>query len=607
MMHTWIRYLWKEWRDHRSVVLGLLLVWPVLLGLAVLTVPPHALEEAWFADLSGLSLLAIFVFAACTDLFPGEQRRGTLRFLSRMPSGLRAPLAAKFAFFALGCGVLFGWGWWGGALAMHWFGSGVPAFDYGPFVPWALTFLAWTFAVSCGLPRGVLALPATVVFLALLFAPLVAVMWHFRDVNLSRHVEGIDPNWWTAAAVVAVYIGFVRGRRFGRGVARAAVGVGCVALLAAAPLYAALGRDALALHGVAGGGELVLHHAVIGSDTRYAFVSTARSSRFITAHGQPAYFDHGAAILDLHSGEFRRLESGNWFVSPDGPPLARLQPFVTIQTPGRRSFDASTLAPMRVNDPDVLAKSRRVNAWRTSDGGRVWMEGHELVFEDGARYLVRRRPALVRGPCLNLAPRMYFDLDHRKLYDFRGRRVARRAEEGSIPARLWPRRGRWIGWIKNDGYEWFDPESGKREPLTMIHENESIRLVLFDGRVFVHGANEPYWNVTLVDPETGHRTPFHARTFDEAWTPGFRLASAFAPDGSQLLRRLTPKRSSWVLMAPGATEYRVLWDEPNVPAQDRARFLGFQDDGTAWFLVQEREIWTAKEGGTKTKIWPRTP
>ncbi|MDH3591485.1 MAG: hypothetical protein OER88_06385, partial [Planctomycetota bacterium] len=210
-MNTFLHYLWKEWRDHRAVVLGLVLTWPLLLVLAAFTVPQNALREFWFAGLSGAAVLGIFVFAACTDLVPGEARRGTLRFLARMPAGLRPPLLAKLAFFALGCGALTGFGWLGGALVTKWVGGPWPSPGLVPLAAWIVAAIAWAFAVSCCLPRGVLALPATAIALALLFAPVLWAMITFKDLVFSRYVTDLRPWLWAAAGAVAAYCAFVRG------------------------------------------------------------------------------------------------------------------------------------------------------------------------------------------------------------------------------------------------------------------------------------------------------------------------------------------------------------------------------------------------------------
>ncbi|MHC4849202.1 MAG: hypothetical protein ACYTEG_12200, partial [Planctomycetota bacterium] len=76
-----MRYLWKEWRDHRVVVVGIALAVPLLLLMARFFVPQHFLDDPIFAQSGAWGALAITMLAFASDLVPGESRRGRLVFL----------------------------------------------------------------------------------------------------------------------------------------------------------------------------------------------------------------------------------------------------------------------------------------------------------------------------------------------------------------------------------------------------------------------------------------------------------------------------------------------------------------------------------------------
>ena len=99
-MRSFRTYLWKEWRDHRAVLLGMVLAVPVLMAVAGFTLPTNSFEDETFTVVATLGCLGIFVFAISTDLVPGEARRGRLGFLRRQPRGLSLAFLAKFLFFA---------------------------------------------------------------------------------------------------------------------------------------------------------------------------------------------------------------------------------------------------------------------------------------------------------------------------------------------------------------------------------------------------------------------------------------------------------------------------------------------------------------------------
>jgi hypothetical protein len=223
-------YLWKEWRDHRPVVLAMLVAVPLLDAIAAWSLPSRLFAGPGFAALSGIASLAI-AFFALSDLAPGEKRRDHLRFLARMPAGVLTAFRGKAAFFAVVLAGAVSWGWLGGAVA-SWCAAGVwPAVAVEPLIPGALAVvLAWAFALSCALPRGILGLPAAVFLFGLLAAPLVPwiekIDLHPDDWWFGRGALAL----WCGGAMVAGALAFGRRRSLGRCVA--------VALVCAAPFLA---------------------------------------------------------------------------------------------------------------------------------------------------------------------------------------------------------------------------------------------------------------------------------------------------------------------------------------------------------------------------------
>ena len=154
-MRTLRAYLWKEWRDQRSIVLGFLLAIPIPLTVLAFVLPPKMSGHPVYATIVGLGAIAIAALALGSELVPGEALRGTLGFLRRLPAGLATPLAAKLIVYGATV-VLFG------AYAFLLAGvlggnPGVFSDEALPFpLPLALPFvLLWIFAASCWIPRGI--------------------------------------------------------------------------------------------------------------------------------------------------------------------------------------------------------------------------------------------------------------------------------------------------------------------------------------------------------------------------------------------------------------------------------------------------------------------
>src|SRR5262245_17401313 len=91
-------YLWKEWRDQRTAVLALALLLPAAILATAFFVPLRSLRDPLALLCAASAASRLSLLAIGSDLLPGELRRGRVRFLERLPSGLPAAFAAKLAF-----------------------------------------------------------------------------------------------------------------------------------------------------------------------------------------------------------------------------------------------------------------------------------------------------------------------------------------------------------------------------------------------------------------------------------------------------------------------------------------------------------------------------
>lgn len=97
---AWLR---KEWRDHRAILIGIFLAVPGLTGLAY-SVFGERIGAARLENVRAIFLaigVGLVVFAVAADMIAGENRRGTIRAVRRLPGGLAHALAAKGTLLAL--------------------------------------------------------------------------------------------------------------------------------------------------------------------------------------------------------------------------------------------------------------------------------------------------------------------------------------------------------------------------------------------------------------------------------------------------------------------------------------------------------------------------
>ncbi|MFI5401464.1 MAG: hypothetical protein ACHQ1G_00795 [Planctomycetota bacterium] len=525
-------YLWKEWRDHRAVLVGMVVAVPALLVVMGFSLPRTALDvasqRAGFAALASFACFVLFVVSLAADLVPGEARRGHRWFLERLPGGLGAAFRGKLVLFVAGAAFFATYGYLAAALSCRIVAGDWPSLLSPTTVTWILADIAlWVFAVSCALPRGALSLPAAGA-LALLLALPVLVCWQFDPWGRPKH-------WWDGApllalwgfgAIVAARVAFRRPGFLGAG--RACLVVGAVCAL---PYWADAAHDAY-LIGV--NSRPVIMGGFVGEGGRYAFLNRGRRDT-VDRSGWSERIDFPPVIVDLETGAVREMpyvSSWDSILYFESCP----QRYVTLlrwtRSNGaystgldRQVFDARTAEPAQPTPDDLNAAQRATTPRRLPDGRRVWSTGGRL--EAGAQ----DGPGAVLADKWGWGQECGLGFSHGKfLYDPWRQRVY---DRGSFGLKgyygLWIRPGRWLV-KKNDSPELFDPDT-RTLSLAIGLKKMVSPMMLDDGRVFGRDGER----VILVDPETG-------ATAEPNLPPGFHIMD---PMGS--IRRTPDGRRVFVL------------------------------------------------------------
>jgi hypothetical protein len=501
-MTTLHRYLWKEWREHGPVVLGLLAAVPVLLAIAAFALPHKAFHTPLLPTISGLACLGIAVFAICSDLVPAER----MRFVRRLPSGLLPSFLAKLCFFLVAALALAAYGYFAGGLTNLLKGGTFARaieFNLRPERPEGALVLGtlWVFAVSCWIPRGILAVPATALMFGLLILPAVLLADGEWSLSPRELLGGAMPALWAAGAVLAAALAFLLGRRFG-GRPLGAVKYGLmVPLLCTLPFWASTTKRFLMCKGYLGGEPRIVS-AIMGEGGRYLFVN-----RYREWHEPRHYASMPGLILDLDEGRIQEAGPG-FFRSvvwgPAGPVPHSAVRFNDGFYEGRSAKHLDAL-------PDPLAARARfaVTRHRTGDGREAWFEGSELVCEapSGEREILWEER---HGRAADLGI-----VGHTQAFDLSRLKAYARRDLGFGFHLLRIRRGRWLLTHPKAGWQLFDPETNERSAAPFLARGDRIEAVLDDGRVLLRRRDGP---LVHLDPESGEES-----LVSEEW---FRLMDA---------------------------------------------------------------------------------
>jgi len=388
--------LWKEWREFRSIAVGILVAVPLLLAIAGFLIPVKAFADPnvgrGFTLLGALGALGIALFALSTDLFAGEVRRGRLAFLDRLPAGLRAPFFAKALVFIIGTtgAFLYGFeiaslitGWKGGSVSLteflmkrvYW---PIPGRVVSPQVLFLALFVWGVFPVACMAPRGVLTLPLAALIFGSLVAGFLSVLAYtglpMREIEKSLFSWGMP--YLFAAVSVTAYVVFVRGYRAGGGWPRAMrIGIALFLIAAIVPLVPSA-RAAMIVAGWAEG-ESRVAMAYLSRDGNYAYLS-----RYSRVSGRNSVGLRGRRV-DLRTGGAETLDART--IQPPVRGWMAQQPvrwpYVRIEG---SLVDTDTGLAADVDDvATALRDSRRAaTPLRSADGRKIWLRGDKVVTEN---------------------------------------------------------------------------------------------------------------------------------------------------------------------------------------------------------------------------------
>lgn len=510
-------YLWKEWRDQRAAILGLVVVLPLLFLAAGLVWHGALLREALRSGVAASAGCLCALLVIGSSLIPGELAHSRLRFLERLPASLSAAFFAKLAFFTVVLGAISVYTTFiAGAILLA--SQGVlpagflDALSERYLLP-SIGIALWTFAVSAWVPQGVLALPAALLCIGALCWPIV----FFFGAS-----DAIRPLAWEArsfcalcalGAMASSWTSFVHGLRFGATRGRSALLGLATAVACVSPMWvwaAVRWHDTVSIDPKAA--DFRIDCAWVGSGGRVAFLSAHRS----IGKQQSGGFDH-ALLADLELGSWRSLAGVHTWTRPldyrwtgaGGAhfPSVELQLFQndsqeedgvldgdgrSAELEGSRRLRFTTLP----SQSDLgLDDTHRVSSWRGLGYGLRHREGEHWVASG------------------------YYDPSRCRSFGLEELRERGLATDSSVLIRP----GAWIvedprsrSWIT------FDPETGARAPLLDISRQDRLGPLLADGRVLLASGGD-LW---LFHPETGTRQKV---LFTDGWRGEIQAVANAAP------------------------------------------------------------------------------
>lgn len=443
----YVTWLYKEWRDQRAIILGILIAIPGLTALAYVGFGEH-LGGARL-EMVGLTFLAIavglVVFAIAGDLFAGENRRGTIHALRRLPGGLGSSFLAKLTVLTVVILAVVALQGLSLAVAEHLNAgrlAGVGISDYHrngatramtvwdqlrsfPTSPLWLAGLGmgvlglWTLLVSSWMGRSGVASIGAIVLLGALATPFA---WLFKEhpwffpgpLRLAASIATVA----ALVALAALALSFLRGQRYaGRPFRPFLLGFGVLLVaLGGGYAYAQQSLDDWVSFGP-GVEDFRIHHAHMGADGRYLYINVARGTlwdneRPVSHHrhdSDPWAFQRGtpsqAWVVDLHAGAWRALDDRKvrYFLEvPECQGVYGMQALDPVEAlvcydlddpeqPGLQWWDARAAEGGRttafgVRDARSLALVRRqlaADTWlRNAWGKRVWLRDETIERED---------------------------------------------------------------------------------------------------------------------------------------------------------------------------------------------------------------------------------
>jgi len=652
--------LWKEWRDHRAALIGYFVAIPPLIawGLAPLNAATRRDPTLpTMAAIGGFLIAALTLFG---DLFAGEEQRGTIKLLRRLPCGLSKVFVGKLAFSLLAALAMSGWAYLAttSATALLHGGPWLPKLELLPLfktLPLFLPVAAWIAAAAIWLSRATLALPAAALTIAVFSAPIVLAVWFNPGLKpMPRELLFAAPAV-TVAGIVVAGLSFVLGRRR----TSSALAPACVGLLATfacfTPAYAWTGARVvqfLRLEPALASFRIDPRGGALDPSGRYAYVNAfhAWDERDLVGHEScdPEQGDSPLHSLrvDLADGGVRELGPPGSTLSGFGAsaigrnvtPVACLFLSSTCESlpkgdSGIRLFDAATGEPLA----DDLAKELRTcvgpragalgrigDSVRLPDGRRVWRQDGVLMADPGrvlpdSRF--ERSPSLHgfgdrgHGVCLGDAKLGSALSREWAWYDLT--REQRFAVDGNLLVQF-VRAGRWIvrdwtnSWDRTT-LKFYDPETRALEPVPSLGKWDDVLALNDDGRVLVvtkaGKESDARRDFVLLDPETGEREMVELPAGIAATSKWIRVAGR-TPDGRAIVWLQDPKdRRTWLLrFDPGASgAARAAPRLVSTAMLDGAELLGAADEDSLVAIESSRRLVRARfDGSTVETLFPRT-
>ncbi|MBL8843135.1 MAG: ABC transporter permease [Planctomycetes bacterium] len=583
--------LWKEWRDHRAALIGYCVGVPPLIawGLSALSATRRVdplLPAA--AAVGGIAIAALTLFG---DLFAGEEQRGTIKLLRRLPSGLSKIFLAKLLFLLMATALMGGVAWLATTTAA--------AALYGaPFAPrlslpardWLVLLfplIAWIPAAAIWLSRATLALPAAALTLALFAAPVGFAVWLQPWLAPSKGELLVAYVVVTAAGPFIAGASFVLGRRRStRPFTPAAVGL-LATLALFVPAYGWTGvrfAKGLVLEPAAATFRIATNSAgAVSQDGRFAWINAfhvagSRNVAGITDYDPERDGPLHTVQVDLADGRWRPFGSlGAMVLAPGSLSERRNAAVVGLFRDSalrRRDInhddherdetlllDAVTGEPLEATARAALLAKRGAAAGALlreacglvlPDGRRVWRQDDQLMIDPGR--------VLPDSRCLESGWTSSFwssgnagfgvRVAERELYDPSREKRFRVAPELAV---LFVRPGHWVvyGWDPKGkrGTLAYDPESGATAPLLGSEPNDFVSALLPDGRLLVRArlgsGRDAEPALVLLDPETGAREELALELPPEAlgmvWQPtgtddGALVATLWGANVARFLR-----------------------------------------------------------------------
>jgi hypothetical protein len=563
--------LWREWREHRTVLLAILVLLPVCAGLLCLPIPRGQLGDPVFHASVSLGFALVGLVAIGGELLGSERRGSGARWLERLPSGLACAFRAKLVFFALTLVLTttygYGAGWLLGVLReAHNLKERQLDELLGLLAALVVTLGTWTFAASAWALRGGLSLLAAALVLAVLGFP----VWRVIEAGYQPPMAEIGrlAGVLVAAALVAAWLGFVRGMRLARG-------PGFSTLLGLAPTLPVLlgivvwSERKLAEREVFDplAETFCTVSTRVTADGRFVFVIGSQDQRHWKRGSMPFY----SLRIDLDQGSYEALgrtqgSTERFRECEDG--LFELAEILLLRDGLEPlAFDAAS-GIARAFDPEQPYLSN----WRARG------LGIELYADRSAR--------VVRDP--------FRDRDYPTAL----------LDEMSYSGTLLVRPGRWLYSSSPVTWSWFDPDSCKRTPTEWPAYAEPLAL-LEDGRILLADTEGLRW----IHPEQGTSRPIDSQGLTAAEVhrdlhcrrvPLFGRRDSDESTGTILL--LTTK-NAWLVLDEGSDVARL------VSVADDLRFLRLLGAEAALVQTTKRARFERLDlrTGARTLLWPRAP